>query len=147
MASTTMLPNNIASWSTSPHSPPNPRSSIATIATASRKQPIPGGGKVPIDHPFVLGFRDGGWIQERCPDAGESTWPISSDRAWLAVPLSHRREVIGPEAGGADHGLIVAVEQRVDRQRRQRVPLFEDAVSLRPPGAVGRLAFKEPAGR
>ena len=66
-----------------------------------------------------------------------------------AVGAGHRREVVGPEAGGADHGLIVAVavEQRVHRQRRQRVPLFEDAVSLRPPGAVGRLALKEPAGR
>ena len=64
-----------------------------------------------------------------------------------AVGAGHRREVVGPEAGGADHGLIVAVEQRVNRQRRQRVPLFEDAVSLRPPGAVGRLAVKEPAGR
>ncbi len=47
-----------------------------------------------------------------------------------AVGAGHRREVVGPEAGGADHGLIVAVEQRVHRQRRRRVPLFEDAVSL-----------------
>ena len=68
---------------------------IGYYPTTAWKQPIPDGGKVPIDHPFVLGFRDGGWIQERYPDAGENTWPISSDRAWLAVPLSHRREVIG----------------------------------------------------
>jgi putative PEP-CTERM system histidine kinase len=68
---------------------------IGYYPTAAWKQPIPGDGKVSLDHPFVLGFRDGGWIQERSPDGGENTWPISSDRAWLAVPLSHRREVIG----------------------------------------------------
>jgi putative PEP-CTERM system histidine kinase len=63
--------------------------------TAAWKQPVPSDGKVPIEDPFVLGFRDGSWIQERAPGVGETKWPSGSDRAWLAVPLSHRREVIG----------------------------------------------------
>ena len=35
-----MLPNSMTSCSTSPQSPPNPRSNMATSATASRKQPL-----------------------------------------------------------------------------------------------------------
>jgi len=68
---------------------------IAYYPTAAWKQPLPGNGKVPVDDPFVLGFRDGGWIQERVLEAAEDTWPFASDKAWLAVPLSHRREVVG----------------------------------------------------
>ena len=65
----------------------------------SRRRPgssqFRGDGKMAIDDPFVLGFRDGSWIQERTAGNGEETWPFASDRAWLAVPLSHRREVVG----------------------------------------------------
>jgi putative PEP-CTERM system histidine kinase len=73
---------------------------IGYYPTAAWKQPIPGDRKVPIDDPFVFGFRNGGWIQERGSGAAKDTWPIASDpvasdRAWLAVPLSHRTEVIG----------------------------------------------------
>ena len=68
---------------------------IGYYPTAAWKQPIPSDRKVPIDDPFVFGFRNGGWIQERGSGAGENTWPIASDKAWLAVPLSHRTEVIG----------------------------------------------------
>ena len=68
---------------------------IGYYPTAAWKQPIRGDRKVPIDDPFVFGFRNGGWIQVRSLEAGESTWPISSDKTWLAVPLSHRTEVIG----------------------------------------------------
>jgi putative PEP-CTERM system histidine kinase len=68
---------------------------IGYYPTAAWKQPIPGDCKVPIDDPFVFGFRNGSWIQARSSDAGENTWPIASDKAWLAVPLSHRTEVIG----------------------------------------------------
>ena len=53
------------------------------------------GAAVPGDDPFLAGFRDGGWIQE-CPNeaAGEG-WGFASPRAWLAVPLSHRFEIVG----------------------------------------------------
>ena len=40
-------------------------------------------------------LRDGGWIQE-CPnDPSHQGWSFASARAWLAVPLSHRREIVG----------------------------------------------------
>jgi putative PEP-CTERM system histidine kinase len=73
---------------------------IGYYPIAAWKQPIPGNCKLPIDDPFIFGFRNGGWIQARSSEAGESTWPMASDpiasnRAWLAVPLSHRTEVIG----------------------------------------------------
>ncbi|MBV8505448.1 MAG: PEP-CTERM system histidine kinase PrsK [Alphaproteobacteria bacterium] len=68
---------------------------IGYYPTAAWKQPIPGDRKVPIDDPFVSGFRNGGWIQVRSSEAGGNTWPIASDKVWLAVPLSHRTEVIG----------------------------------------------------
>ncbi|HEX3415881.1 MAG TPA: XrtA/PEP-CTERM system histidine kinase PrsK, partial [Stellaceae bacterium] len=78
---------------------------IGYYPTAAWKQPIPGDCKVSIDDPFILGFRNGGWIQARSSEAGANTWPIASDpiasdpiasdRAWLAVPLSHRTEVVG----------------------------------------------------
>jgi putative PEP-CTERM system histidine kinase len=68
---------------------------IGYYPTAAWRQSIPGDRKVPIDDPFVFGFRNGGWIQVRNPETAESTWPIASERAWLAVPLSHRTEVIG----------------------------------------------------
>jgi putative PEP-CTERM system histidine kinase len=68
---------------------------IGYYPTAAWRQPIPGDRKVAIDDPFVFGFRNGGWIQVRSSKAGESTWPIASDKSWLAVPLSHRTEVIG----------------------------------------------------
>jgi putative PEP-CTERM system histidine kinase len=68
---------------------------IGYYPTAAWRKPIPGDRKVPIDDPFVFGFRNGGWIQVRSPETAESTWPIASEKAWLAVPLSHRTEVIG----------------------------------------------------
>jgi putative PEP-CTERM system histidine kinase len=68
---------------------------IGYYPTAAWKRPIPGDCKVPIDDPFVFGFRNGSWIQARSSEAGENTWPIASEKAWLAVPLSHRTEVIG----------------------------------------------------
>src|SRR5207248_9459354 len=79
-------------WSLSP--------GIGYYPTAAWKHPIPADCKVSIDDPFVFGFRNGGWIQARNSEAEENTWPIASDpitadRAWLAVPLSHRTEVIG----------------------------------------------------
>ena len=47
------------------------------------------------DDPFLAGFRDGGWIQE-CPnDPSHQGWSFASARAWLAVPLSYRREIVG----------------------------------------------------
>jgi putative PEP-CTERM system histidine kinase len=48
-----------------------------------------------MNDPFILGFRDGGWIQERTPEEPDETWLCASDKTWLAVPLSHRREVVG----------------------------------------------------
>jgi len=51
--------------------------------------------KLPPDDPFIAGFRDGSWIQERSPDATDGAWPFASQKAWLAVPLSYRKEVVG----------------------------------------------------
>jgi len=47
------------------------------------------------EDPFVAGFRDGSWIQERSTDPNAAAWPVASSRTWLAVPLSHRGEVVG----------------------------------------------------
>jgi putative PEP-CTERM system histidine kinase len=68
---------------------------IGYFPTAAWKLPILGSGNLPVDHPFVAGFRDGSWIQECSPDAADAAWSFGSDAAWLAVPLSHRREVVG----------------------------------------------------
>jgi putative PEP-CTERM system histidine kinase len=65
-------------------------------STAAWQLPAQRGAKLPIDDPFVAGFRDGGWIQERASDAvSKGVWPFASQNAWLAVPLSYRREVVG----------------------------------------------------
>jgi putative PEP-CTERM system histidine kinase len=61
---------------------------------AAWRVPVPENRKVAPDDPIVLGFRDGAWIQERTPDAAE-TWSFASDQGWLAVPLSHRGDVVG----------------------------------------------------
>jgi putative PEP-CTERM system histidine kinase len=65
---------------------------IAYYPTAAWQLPIPDDGNRAIDDPFIDGFRGGGWIQEFTADA---TWPSASDKAWLAVPLSHRQEIVG----------------------------------------------------
>jgi putative PEP-CTERM system histidine kinase len=62
--------------------------------TAVWKLPAPRETKLLPDDPFIAGFRDGSWIQESSPAAADS-WPFASRRAWLAVPLSHRTEVVG----------------------------------------------------
>ncbi|HUC10374.1 MAG TPA: XrtA/PEP-CTERM system histidine kinase PrsK [Stellaceae bacterium] len=50
---------------------------------------------VAADAPFLAGFRDGAWIQE-CPNEPmQEGWAFASPRAWLAVPLSHREEIVG----------------------------------------------------
>jgi putative PEP-CTERM system histidine kinase len=53
------------------------------------------GARVASDQSFVAGFRGGSWIQERSRDAAAEGWPFASPRAWLAVPLTHRRELVG----------------------------------------------------
>ena len=68
---------------------------IGYFPTAAWQRPIPRAGKLPTDAPLVAGFRDGSWIQERAPEGTEEAWSFASDRAWLAVPLSHCREVVG----------------------------------------------------
>lgn len=67
------------------------------------------GRRVTGDDPFIAGFRDGSWIQENAPDAAGNDWLFASPQAWLAVPLSHRRELVGfvvldraSHAGGLD---------------------------------------------
>jgi putative PEP-CTERM system histidine kinase len=68
---------------------------IGYYPAAVWKQPFPDNGKISSDDPFVLAFRDGSWIQERAIATEQDAWPFASDTAWLAVPLSHRREVVG----------------------------------------------------
>jgi putative PEP-CTERM system histidine kinase len=47
------------------------------------------------DAPFLAGFRDGGWIQVCSDEPTREGWAFASPRAWLAVPLSHRHELVG----------------------------------------------------
>jgi putative PEP-CTERM system histidine kinase len=63
--------------------------------TAGWRLPVPSNGKLAVDDPFILGFRDGGWIQERANATEDEVWSFASDEAWLAVPLSHRGEIVG----------------------------------------------------
>jgi putative PEP-CTERM system histidine kinase len=63
--------------------------------TAVWHLPAPQEAKLPPEDPFIAGFRDGSWIQERSPDATDGAWPFALQNAWLAVPLSYRREVVG----------------------------------------------------
>jgi len=70
-------------------------SGIGYHPTAAWRSSIPRDRKLAIDDPFILGFRDGGWIQELTSDPTAEGWPFASDKAWLAVPLSHRREIVG----------------------------------------------------
>ena len=63
--------------------------------TAVWKLAAPREAKVTPDDPFIAGFRDGGWIQERSPDIAAEAWPVASPNASLAVPLSYRGEVVG----------------------------------------------------
>lgn len=53
------------------------------------------GANVRIDDPFIAGFRNGGWIQECLVDGSTGKWEFAAPRAWLAVPLSHRGEIVG----------------------------------------------------
>jgi putative PEP-CTERM system histidine kinase len=63
--------------------------------TAAWQLPIPRKVKLSLEDPFIAGFRDGGWIQQRTPDASDDAWPFASRNASLAVPLSYRKEVVG----------------------------------------------------
>jgi putative PEP-CTERM system histidine kinase len=68
---------------------------IGYYPTAAWQLTIPDNEKLVVEDPFLAGFRDGGWIQERDRDRVDEAWAFASDRAWLAVPLSHRGEVVG----------------------------------------------------
>src|SRR5262249_56450753 len=57
--------------------------------------PFPYEARLPFEHPFIAGFRDGGWVQARGSDGTNEAWSFASQNAWLAVPLSYRREVVG----------------------------------------------------
>jgi putative PEP-CTERM system histidine kinase len=71
---------------------------IGYYPTASWGRPLSSlssNGKLSVDHPFIAGFRDGGWIQERTAEEKAEAWSLASDKAWLAVPLSYRGEIVG----------------------------------------------------
>jgi putative PEP-CTERM system histidine kinase len=68
---------------------------IGYCPTAGWKLSTPEGVNLPSEDPFVAGFRDGSWIQERPADSTPSAWPFAAAKAWLAVPLSHRGEIVG----------------------------------------------------
>ena len=55
---------------------------------ATWNQPIERNFKLPVDHLFLAGFRDGSWIQER-PAAASVAWPFDPTGAWVAIPLAH----------------------------------------------------------
>jgi putative PEP-CTERM system histidine kinase len=50
------------------------------------------GIKLPAGDPFLAGFRDGSWIQER-PAIAEA-WPFDPTDAWVAIPLAHGEALI-----------------------------------------------------
>ena len=52
--------------------------------TAAWRLPVPGEAKLAAEDPFILGFRDGGWIQERTPEATGMSYGRShpSVRGW-----------------------------------------------------------------
>ena len=68
---------------------------IGYCPTAGWRLAIPQGPKLPADAPFVAAFRGGSWIQEYSDDEAAGRWSFASSRAWLAVPLSHRGEIVG----------------------------------------------------
>jgi putative PEP-CTERM system histidine kinase len=68
---------------------------IGYCPTAGWRLAVPQEAKLPPDDPFVVAFRDGSWIQEHSGDATAVEWSFASSKAWLAVPLSHRGEVVG----------------------------------------------------
>jgi putative PEP-CTERM system histidine kinase len=68
---------------------------IGYCPTAGWKLHAPEGAKLPPQDPFVAGFRDGSWIQERPAASSPAAWPFASSKAWLAVPLSHCGELVG----------------------------------------------------
>jgi len=68
---------------------------IGYCPTAGWRLTVPREAKLPPDDPFVVAFRDGSWIQEHSGDATKAAWSFASSKAWLAVPLSHRGEIVG----------------------------------------------------
>jgi len=62
--------------------------------TAVWQLPSPREAKLLPEDAFIAGFRDGSWIQERLPDTKDEAWLFAPVNAWLAVPLSYRREVV-----------------------------------------------------
>jgi putative PEP-CTERM system histidine kinase len=62
--------------------------------TAVWQLPAPREATLAPEDPFIAGFRDGSW-REHLPEATDWAWPFASQNAWLAVPLSYRREVVG----------------------------------------------------
>lgn len=58
------------------------------IPDATWNQPIERNSKLPADHVFLSGFRDGAWIQEG-PAAASAAWPFDPAGAWVAIPLAH----------------------------------------------------------
>jgi putative PEP-CTERM system histidine kinase len=71
------------------------RAGIGYCPTAGWKLTLPQEAKLLPDDPFVVAFRNGSWIQEHSGDATAVAWPFASSKAWLAVPLSHRGQVVG----------------------------------------------------
>jgi putative PEP-CTERM system histidine kinase len=67
------------------------------VPEAGWNLPVEHGRKVSVDDPFVAGFRDGNWIQERPtgPAAASPSWPFGTTPAWLAIPLAHDNATIG----------------------------------------------------
>lgn len=63
--------------------------------TAAWKLPLPTEGKLSPEDAFIVGFRGGGWIQERASQPATLAWQFAAADAWLAVPLSHRGDLVG----------------------------------------------------
>ena len=70
-------------------------SGIGYRPTAAWRLPMAHVAAVAAGDPFLAGFREGGWIQESPKPAIGEGWGFASPRAWLAVPLLLRHEIVG----------------------------------------------------
>ena len=63
--------------------------------TEAWRLPVPVEGKLTRDDAFIAGFRGGGWVQECVTEPAMPAWPFAPADVWLAVPLTHRGDLVG----------------------------------------------------
>jgi putative PEP-CTERM system histidine kinase len=63
--------------------------------TAAWRLPLPTEGRFTRDEAFITGFRGGSWVQEHITDPTIPAWVLAPAGVWLAVPLTHRGDLVG----------------------------------------------------